>query len=206
MPRGGGTDGVDTVHRDDLRLTVELRSVTAGARRRAVRDGDDRVDTAHLLHSLLESDPRVREAVDGGAGGGTDGGAGGGQVARVLGYLVQRSIGYGMRWRGAVEDSGALALAPSALASLTSLSSLGAPGWSPAAATAIGAAVARAQERGTAQADGGDLLEALLADPACRAVEVLRAAGVDPARLLVRPPALRGTDDSRYWGDGPVAS
>ncbi|MFJ5218653.1 Clp protease N-terminal domain-containing protein [Streptomyces sp. NPDC088354] len=176
------------MHRDDLRLTVELRSVTAGARRRAVRDGDDRVDTAHLLHSLLENDPRAREAVDGGAGGG--------QVARVLGYLVQRSIGYGMRWRGAVEDSGAL----------TVLTSLGAPGWSPAAATAIGAAVARAQERGATQADGADLLAALLADPGCRAVEVLRAAGVAPGRPPVGPPAQRGADDSRYWDDGPVVS
>lgn len=83
---------------------------------------------------------------------------------------------------------------------------LGAPGWSPAAATAIGTAVARAHERGVAQADGSDLLAALLADPACRAVEVLRAAGVDPARLPVCPPGPRGADDSRYWGDGPVAS
>ncbi|MFJ4850482.1 MULTISPECIES: Clp protease N-terminal domain-containing protein [unclassified Streptomyces] len=188
MPRDGRTDGVGTVHRDDLRLTVELRSVTAGARRRAVRDGDDRVDTAHLLHSLLENDPRAREAVDGAAGGG--------QAARVLGYLVQRSIGYGMRWRDAVEDSGALSV----------LTPLGAPGWSPAATTAIGAAVARAHERGVAQADGGDLLAALLADPACRAVEVLRAAGVDPERLPARPPAQRAGDDSRYWGDGPVVS
>lgn len=81
----------------DARLTVELASVVSGARRRAHRDGDQQIDTAHLLHSLVESDPEVREAFDSGP-----------QVARVLGYLVQRSIGYGLRWQGTVEDSGAV--------------------------------------------------------------------------------------------------
>src|SRR5690606_29387286 len=40
----------------DARLSAELAAVVEGARRRAVRSGDDRIDTAHLLHSLLESD------------------------------------------------------------------------------------------------------------------------------------------------------
>ena len=69
----------------------------AAARRRALRDGDRQIDTAHLLHSLLEHDPQVRAAFDGGS-----------QIARLLGYLVQRSIGYGLRWQSGVEDSGAL--------------------------------------------------------------------------------------------------
>ncbi|MYQ49303.1 peptidase, partial [Streptomyces sp. SID4985] len=71
-------------------------SVIAGARRRAVRDGDRQIDTAHLLHSLLESDPEARAAV------GTPT-----QLARLLGYLVQRSIGYGLRWQGGAEVPGA---------------------------------------------------------------------------------------------------
>lgn len=156
---------------DDLRLTVELRSVAASARRRATRDGDPHVDTAHLLHSLLEIDPLARAACDAGTGRG----------ARVLGYLVQRSIGYGLRWRGSVEDSGALPTVPVAVA----------PGWSPSAAAAVRTAVVLARRRGRPQADGIDLLDALASDPACRAVEVLRAAGLD----------VRG-----YRDDGPVAS
>ncbi|MEU0336994.1 Clp protease N-terminal domain-containing protein [Streptomyces sp. NPDC006193] len=76
-------------------LDDELAAVIAGARRRAVRDGDRQTDTAHLLHSLLEHDPEVRAAVGGPP-----------QLARLLGYLVQRSIGYGLRWQGSVEDSG----------------------------------------------------------------------------------------------------
>jgi ATP-dependent Clp protease ATP-binding subunit ClpA len=78
------------IHRaeNDARLSDELASVVTGARRRAVRDADRQIDTAHLLHSLLESDSEVR--------------------ARLLGYLVQRSIGYGLRWQSGVEDSGAV--------------------------------------------------------------------------------------------------
>ncbi|MDJ0343103.1 Clp protease N-terminal domain-containing protein [Streptomyces sp. H10-C2] len=153
---------------DDARLTVELRTVAAGARRRAGRDGDRQIDTAHLLHSLLETDPRARAVCD----------AGSGQVARVLGYLVQRSIGYGMEWRGSVEDSGALPV----------IAGRAAPGWSPSAAAAMRTAVLAAQRRGRIQADGVDLLTALAADPESRAVEVLRTAGLDVSRYLDEGP------------------
>ncbi|MYW46762.1 peptidase [Streptomyces sp. SID161] len=73
--------------------------MVAGARRRAVRDGDRQTDTAHLLHALLEHDPEVRAAMGEPR-----------RLARLLGYLVQRSIGYGLRWQGRVEDSGAVPL------------------------------------------------------------------------------------------------
>ncbi|MCF3960845.1 peptidase, partial [Streptomyces fuscigenes] len=112
----------------DARITVELASVLAGARRRAHRDGDGQVDTAHLLHSLIESDPQVREVF-----------ADGTQVARVLGYLVQRSIGYGLRWQGTVEDSGAIPRA---------VPGGGPSGWSPPAAAALDRALGRAGRRG----------------------------------------------------------
>ncbi|MER5178560.1 Clp protease N-terminal domain-containing protein [Streptomyces sp. NPDC002896] len=146
----------------DAGLSAELASVVAGARRRAVRDGDRQIDTAHLLHTLLESDPDVRAVFEGEA-----------QVARLLGYLVQRSIGYGLRWQSTVEDSGALPVVAGA-------------GWSPAAATAMDATRERARLRGESQARGVDLLAALAADPDCRAVEVLGRAGVDAGRLLLR--------------------
>ncbi|MYX61261.1 peptidase, partial [Streptomyces sp. SID8382] len=85
---------------DDARCEDGVSDVVAvvieGARRRAVRDGDAQIDTAHLLHGLLESDPEVRDAFPGGPP----------QVIRLLGYLVQRAIGYGLRWSGTVEDSG----------------------------------------------------------------------------------------------------
>ncbi|MDI5969282.1 Clp protease N-terminal domain-containing protein [Streptomyces sp. SL13] len=48
-------------------------------------------------------------------------------------------------------------------------------------------AVGRAAARGAGRIEGVDLLGALAADPDARAAEVLRAAGVDPARLA--PPA-----------------
>ncbi|MEU8542270.1 Clp protease N-terminal domain-containing protein [Streptomyces sp. NPDC048717] len=70
-------------------------TVVAGARRRTLRGGDRQIDTAHLLHSLVESDPEAGAAFEGGH-----------QVARVLGYLVQRSIGYGLRWQRSVEETG----------------------------------------------------------------------------------------------------
>ncbi|MEX2970293.1 Clp protease N-terminal domain-containing protein [Streptomyces sp. C184] len=146
------------------RLTVELASVVSAARRRASRDGDRQVDTAHLLHGLLESDPAVRAAFDGGP-----------QVARLLGYLVQRSIGYGLRWHGAVEDSGAVPLVEG-----------GVPGWSPAAAAAMDGALDRAHARYATRAGCLDLLAALVDDPESRAVEVLRRAGVDTGRLAAR--------------------
>ncbi len=142
-----------------------VAAVIAGARRRAVRDGDAQIDTAHLLHGLLESDPDVRDAFPGGST----------QVIRVLGYLVQRTIGYGLRWSGGVEDSGA----PGS----------GMAGWSPAAAAALDAAVRRAVSRGVCRADGLDLLTAFLRDRECRAMEVLRRAGVAVTPLVT---ALEG--------------
>lgn len=158
----------------DARLGTELLAVVAGARRRASRDADPQIDTAHLLHSLLEGDPRSREAlaqaVNGTAGTGQDG-----RTARVLAYLAQRTIGYGMRWRGAVEESAA----PGAGAG-TEPSRL-----SPAATAALSEATARAAGRGAHVAEGPDLLRALAADAGCRAAQVLRAAGVDPRRLVV---------------------
>ncbi|MDQ1012044.1 ATP-dependent Clp protease ATP-binding subunit ClpA [Streptomyces sp. V4I23] len=144
-------------------LTVELASVVAGARRRALRDGDRQIDTAHLLHSLLESDAEVRAAVGDGA-----------QVARVLGYLVQRSIGYGLRWQGSVEGSGVLPLVRAAAA---------VPGWSPSAVAAMTGALARAQTRGDPRARGIDVLARVVTDAGCRAVDVLCRAGVDTAQV-----------------------
>ncbi len=147
------------------RVGEVVAAVIAGARRRAVRDGDARIDTAHLLHGLLETDPEVREVFPGGPP----------QVIRLLGYLVQRVIGYGLRWSGTVEVSGAAPSAGSGMA-----------GWSPAATAALDAAVrraasrgeCRAASRGECRADGLDLLAAFVRDRECRAMEVLRRAGV----------------------------
>ncbi|GGY86571.1 Clp protease N-terminal domain-containing protein [Streptomyces nitrosporeus] len=146
-------------------LTAELAVVVTGARRRAVRDGDRHTDTAHLLHSLIESDPEVREAFEGGP-----------QLARVLGYLVQRSIGYGLRWQGAQEDSGAF----------RAVREPGTDAWSPSATAALERAARSAGRRGDPCAEGLDLLAALIADPGCRAVEVLERAGVDVTPLAGR--------------------
>ncbi|MFF3615886.1 Clp protease N-terminal domain-containing protein [Streptomyces sp. NPDC002580] len=162
IPRQSARDGGRNRPDVDAGLGAELAPVVSGARRRALRDGDRQIDTAHLLHSLLESDPEVRAVFDGGA-----------QVARLLGYLVQRSIGYGLRWQGTVEDSGAaLAVAEE--------------GWSPVAAGAMGESYERAVLRGDERARGLDLLAALVSDPRSRAVEVLRRAGVDLPPLLER--------------------
>jgi hypothetical protein len=136
--------------------------VIAGARRRALRDGDRQIDTAHLLHTLVESDPEVRAVFDGR------------QVARLLGYLVQRSIGYGLSWRIGVEDAGAVPGVP------------GAPGWSPVAARAMAQVYERAVRRGEERAHGVDLLAVIVAVPASRAVEVLRRTGVDVGALARR--------------------
>ncbi len=146
-------DGVDP----DDRFTAELASAVSGARRRAVRDGDRHVDTAHLLHSLLETDADVRAVLGDGP-----------RIARLLGYLVQRSIGYGLRWQSAVEDSGTVPVVS------------GATGFSPLAAAAVDEACARAVRRGDDRARGVDLLAALVADPQARAVEVLARAAVEP--------------------------
>ncbi|MFE5393767.1 Clp protease N-terminal domain-containing protein [Streptomyces sp. NPDC056568] len=156
---GRGPDGADA----DARFSAELASVISGARRRAVRDGDRHIDTAHLLHSLLEYDPQARAVLGEGP-----------QVARLLGYLVQRSIGYGLRWQGSVEDSGALPRAT------------GAAGFSPLASAVLEDACARAARRGADRAVGVDLLAALVADPRTRAVEVLGRAAVEPRAVLAR--------------------
>ncbi|MEV6167508.1 Clp protease N-terminal domain-containing protein [Streptomyces sp. NPDC051954] len=148
---------------NDAGLSDELAAVVSGARRRAVRDGDRQIDSAHLLHSLLESDPEVRAVFEHGS-----------QVARLLGYLVQRSIGYGLRWQGSVEDSGAVPVVN------------GEAGFSPLAARAMEYARGRAAVRGDEPALGVDLLAAIVVDPQARAVEVLDRAGVDAHALFVR--------------------
>lgn len=162
IPRQSARD--QDAHRTDAdaRLSAELAAVVAGARRRAVRDGDRQVDTAHLLHSLLESDPDVRAVLTGPA-----------QTARLLGYLVQRSIGYGLRWQGSVEDSGSGPVAGEA------------DGFSPLAGSALEHACEQAAARGD-RARGVDLLAAIVADPGARAVQVLTAAGIDARQLPVR--------------------
>ncbi|MGW1294718.1 Clp protease N-terminal domain-containing protein [Streptomyces sp. NPDC002533] len=159
----------------DARFTDELAAVLTGARRRALRDGDRQIDTAHLLHSLIETDPEVREAFDGGP-----------QLARVLGYLVQRSIGYGLRWQGSVEDSGAVPVVRDPAAD----------GWSPSALAAMDDALHRAASRGEDRATGLDLLAALAADGESRAVEVLARGGVD-ARWLAGRVALLAAEEFR---------
>ncbi|MFK0182598.1 Clp protease N-terminal domain-containing protein [Streptomyces rubiginosohelvolus] len=160
----------------DARFTDELAAVLTGARRRALRDGDRQIDTAHLLHSLIETDPEVREAFDGGP-----------RLAKVLGYLVQRSIGYGLRWQGSVEDSGAVPVvrAPAA------------DGWSPSALAALDDAQYRAASRGEGRAAGLDLLAALAADAESRAVEVLARGGVDARWLADRVAGVLAAEESR---------
>ncbi|WP_211257166.1 Clp protease N-terminal domain-containing protein [Streptomyces megasporus] len=164
-------------HAGDL-LGAELVAALSSARRRAGRDGDRHVDTAHLLHALIECDPAVRAALGGPA-----------RLTRLLGYLAQRSIGYGLRWQGTVEGvaSGA---------TVDRGGRHGGPtGWSPAAVVALEGTLRRARERGGAPAEGTDLLAALVSDPRCRAVEVLRRAGVipeEPAVVRVDDPCGQG--------------
>lgn len=128
-----------------------------------MRDADRQVDTAHLLHSLLEYDPEVRDVFDGAP-----------QIARLLGYLVQRSIGYGLRWQGSVEDSGAVPVVTEA------------DGFSPLASGALEYACARAARRGDEPARGVDLLAAIVVDKEARAVEVLARAGIDAGEVYAR--------------------
>ncbi|WP_055694380.1 Clp protease N-terminal domain-containing protein [Streptomyces prasinopilosus] len=149
-------------------LGEELAVVVDGACRRAVRDADRQIDTAHLLHSLLESDAAVRAVLGEGP-----------RTARLLGYLIQRSIGYGLRWQSAVEDSGSVP------------ATVRAAGFSPLAAAALEHARERAARRG-GPVHGVDLLAALVADPQARAVEVLEHAAVDSRDLLVRLEAWAG--------------
>jgi len=194
MTRAEGTDGVGDVQAripqqpaadsgpyradPDARLSAELAAVVAGARRRVLRDGDRQIDSAHLLHTLLESDPEVRAVFDGGP-----------QIARLLGYLVQRSIGYGLRWQGTVEDSGAVPVVTET------------EGWSPVAAGAMEAACRRAERRGDEYARGVDLLAAIAADLESRAVEVLERAGVDVRVLLTRAEAWFDFEDMIGGGE-----
>ncbi|MBC9718834.1 peptidase [Streptomyces sp. TRM66268-LWL] len=167
----------------DGELDAELQSVIAGARRRAVRGGDGQLDTAHLLHSLLESDPAVRAAFGDGA-----------RVARLLGLLVQRSIGYGLRWQGTVEDSGAVPVVPEQAVREPVVPERAVrerivrdpAGWSPSALSAMELAQARALAGGRESADGLDVLAALASDAESRAVEILRRSGVDPRALVER--------------------
>ncbi|WP_406433330.1 peptidase [Streptomyces sp. NBC_00631] len=168
IPRQPAQDQGSIHADDDAGLGAELAAVVAGARRRAVRDGDRQVDTAHLLHSLIEYDPEVRAAIGDAP-----------QLARLLGYLVQRSIGYGLRWQGGVEDSGALPALPHA-------EGRGDGARSPVAAAALEYARVRARHRGAARSDGIDLLAGLVLDPESRAVEVLERAGVAARELAVR--------------------
>ncbi|UPZ32570.1 peptidase [Streptomyces sp. LRE541] len=160
----------------EAHLSAELAAMVASARRRALRDGDRQIDTAHLLHTLLESDPEVREVFESGP-----------QVARLLGYLVQRSIGYGLRWQSSGEESGAVPTVTG-------------DGWSPVAAGVMEAAYERAVRRGDPFAGGVDLLAALVAEPESRAVEVLGRAGVDVGELLVRLDGLAERERGRGRG------
>ncbi|MFI8369608.1 Clp protease N-terminal domain-containing protein [Streptomyces sp. NPDC085466] len=154
-----------------------LATVLGAARRRALRDGDRQVDTAHLLHALVESDPETRAAFEGEP-----------RVARVLGYLVQRSIGYGLRWQRSGEGGGAPVPLPAVRAGEGTRRRTSR--WSPAAAAALEEALRRAAARGEQQPRGLDLLAGLAADPASRAGEVLRHAGIDPPVLRARATAL----------------
>ncbi|MGV9559992.1 Clp protease N-terminal domain-containing protein [Streptomyces sp. NPDC003522] len=203
IPRQPVRDHAFRAMEDDAGLSAELAAAVGSARRRAVRDGDRQVDTAHLLHSLLESDPEVRAVLGAGP-----------RLARLLGYLVQRSIGYGLRWQGGVEGPGALPVGTAGGAD-GAVGAVGAvEGFSPLASAALWQARARAAGRpgpgapgagsacrtdGTAR--GVDLLAAVLADPRARAVEVLGRAGIDPLEVRAR---IDG-DHDEYAGDGDAS-
>jgi hypothetical protein len=119
------------------------------------------VDTGHLLHSILESDPGALLAAAPVSA----------QAGRLMGYLAQRSIGFGRRWQSVSETT--------AEASASDWPS----GWSRAAARALEGARDRARRRGADEADGIDLLAELVSDPGSRAVEILWATGIDPAEV-----------------------
>ncbi|MGW4324019.1 Clp protease N-terminal domain-containing protein [Streptomyces sp. NPDC004684] len=199
IPGQSAHDQDDRLPDDTAGLSDELAAVLAAARRRAVRDGDRQTDTAHLLHTLLESDPEVRAAVGGGP-----------RIARLLGYLVQRSIGYGLRWQSTVEDSGALPVVTrtdaatktdaatrtdavtnadvtdSARAAAAGAGAAAPDRRSPLASAALEHARERAARRGGGPARGVDLLAGLLLDPESRAVEVLARAGIDAREAAAR--------------------
>ncbi|MFJ6216914.1 Clp protease N-terminal domain-containing protein [Streptomyces sp. NPDC092296] len=158
-------------------LPAALRAVVAAARRRATRAGDGEVDTGHLLHSLLESDPDALAAAAPRPE----------QTARLMGYLVQRSIGFGRPWRAVAESrcptrsTGGPAVPP-----LAARGAVG-PRWSAAAAAALERAVRRA-----ADGPGGlPLLAALAADPASRSGQILCSVGIDPAVVRARCESVR---------------
>lgn len=161
-----------------------LSAVVASSRRRAARCGDSVLDTAHLLHGLLESDTAVRTLL----------GGDGPRTAKLLGYLAQRCIGYGLRWRGTVEESGMAREGADVPRDGGELSN-----WSPAATYAVAVATDRARERGAPRVEGLDLLAGLAADGSCRAAEVLTTSGVDPDRLS------RALDVRGDRGDTPVS-
>lgn len=160
---------------DDARLSAELAAVVSGARRRALRDGDRQIDTAHLLHSLLDADPEAYAVFESEP-----------QLPRLLGYLVQRSIGYGLRWQGTVEDSGAIPVVPAAGDFGADSALAAAEGYSPLAAEAMRYARGRAGHRDGGPARGVDLLTAILVNPESRAVEVLARAGIDAGDVRAR--------------------
>jgi hypothetical protein len=151
-----------------------------------VRDGDRQIDTAHLLHTLLDSDAEVRAVLGSGP-----------RTARLLGYLVQRSIGYGLRWQGTVENSGAVPV-------VTGTPVAGTDGCSPLASTALEHACERAARRGDDRARGLDLLAGVVAEPGARAVEVLTRAGIDARELAGRLDRATPTGEYAQAG-GPVA-
>jgi hypothetical protein len=125
-----------------MRPSERLVTVTFTARRRAARSGDRQTDTAHLLHSLIESECAVGELLEGyGPGRG-----------RVLGYLVQRGIGYGMDWRGVPEGGQSGPGAAGARVVAVGARAEGGPGWSVSAAAALEQAWRRARGRGLAEA------------------------------------------------------
>ena len=175
------------------RFSEELAAVAVTARRRAERCGDEVVDTAYLLHSLLEWDPAVRAFLGGDSP----------RTAKLLGYLAQRSIGYGQRWRNSTEESAAPRpgeSAESAESARPARELLGAlPRWSPAAVSGMGVALERAEARGDRRVEGVDLLAGLVADRSCRAAEVLGNSGFDAAALSTM------LDVRSKRGDTPVA-
>lgn len=175
----------------DARLSAELAAVVSGARRRALRDGDRQIDTAHLLHSLLEADPEACAVFEDEP-----------HLPRLLGYLVQRSIGYGLRWQGTVEDSGAVPVVTADGTFGADSATAAAEGLSPLAAEAMEYAWVRAGHRDGGPARGVDLLAGILVDPGSRAVEVLARAGIDADDVRVRlgdllPGGLRGRPSHR---------
>ncbi|MEW2408682.1 Clp protease N-terminal domain-containing protein [Streptomyces griseoviridis] len=208
---------------DDAGLSAELAAVVSGARRRAVRDGDRQIDSAHLLHSLLEHDPEARAVLDDGP-----------EIARLLGYLVQRSIGYGLRWQGSVERSHSLSRArlPASAGSPDTSGGTGgagradgagavsvpvpvsasvpvavaaagdSDGLSPLAALAMGHARSLVRDGGPAR--GLHLFAALVADPGARSVEVLERAGLDRYDVLARVEKLLAREGAAAWWERRV--